>query len=67
MTPGDRYRRMAAEFRARARSEGTHRLSTQWDHLADCYLRLSEQADQNSLTDVAAEFGPKPSLDDDQI
>ena len=67
MTSGDRYRRMAAEFRARAKNEDTHQRATEWHYLADCYLRLSEQADQNSLTDVAAEFGPRPSLDDDKI
>jgi hypothetical protein len=67
MTPGDRYRRIAAEFRARAKNEDAYHLTAQWDHLANCYLRLSEQADQNRLTDVAAEFGPKPSLDDDKI
>ena len=66
MTPGEQYRRLAAEFRARAKHAPAAHLTAQWDHLAQCYLRLAEQADQNSQTDICIEVGPKPALDGDQ-
>ncbi len=53
------YRAIALKFAAKARAEGSFESSSQWEHLARCYLRLAEQADQNSLTDIAVEFGPK--------
>ena len=31
-------------------------LRTQWAKLAQCYVRLAGQADQNSLTDIVYEF-----------
>lgn len=31
-------------------------LRTQWAKLAQCYVRLAEQADQNSRTDIVYEF-----------
>jgi len=31
-------------------------LRAQWANLAQCYVRLAEQADQNSRTDIAYEF-----------
>jgi len=65
MTPGDQYRRIAAEFRAKAKDEAEPDQAAQWIHLAKCYARLAEQADHNSLTDIAVEFVPKPSFEDD--
>jgi hypothetical protein len=31
-------------------------LRAQWAHLAQCYVRLAEQADQNSRADIVYEF-----------
>jgi hypothetical protein len=31
-------------------------LRTQWAKLAQCYVRLAEQADQNSRADIVYEF-----------
>jgi hypothetical protein len=61
----DQYRTIALELSARAQGERTFELASQWEHLAKCYLRLAAQADQNGLTDIAIEIGPKPKLDDD--
>jgi hypothetical protein len=30
-------------------------LRTEWEHLAQCYVRLAVQADENSRTDVTYE------------
>ena len=43
------------------------RLSAEWDHLARCYVRLAEQADQNSFADIWFESGSKPSLDGEAL
>lgn len=59
MTTADSYRRMAAQLRSRAAHQKNPRLAEQLDHLAKCYLRLAEQADQNSYQDLWVEFGPK--------
>ena len=58
MTPADSYRARASELRARAIKEANPTLAAQWDHLARCYIRLAEQADQNSLLDLWLEFSP---------
>ena len=65
MTPADQYRAIATELIARAGAESDPVSASQWEHLAKCYLRLAEQADQNSLTDIAIEVGPKLRLDDE--
>jgi hypothetical protein len=62
MTPAEQYRVRAAELIAKARAETNCLGAAQWEHLAKCYVRLAEQADQNSLTDLAIEVGPKPKL-----
>ena len=49
MSPADRYRSLAAELHGRARNEASPKLSSEWDHLADCYDRLVEQAEQNDI------------------
>jgi hypothetical protein len=59
MTTADSYRRMAAQLRSRAANQKNPKLAEQLDHLARCYLRLAEQADQNSRQDLWAEFGSK--------
>jgi hypothetical protein len=64
MSPSDQYRKIAAELRAKAAREPNRRLSAEWDHLARCYVRLAEQADQNSFADIWFESGSKSSLDE---
>jgi hypothetical protein len=58
MTPADRYRALAAHLRSRAMQEHSPALRAQWAHLAQCYVRLAGQADQNSRTDIVYEFDP---------
>jgi hypothetical protein len=36
--------------------EQTPQLRAQWANLAQCYVRLAEQADQNSRADIVYEF-----------
>jgi hypothetical protein len=55
MTPADRYRTLAARFMAQAKSEQNLKLRSEWQYLAVCYLRIAEQADRNSRTDVVYE------------
>ena len=61
MTPAERYRVMALEFRAKASGENDGSLRTEWENLALAYFRLSEQAEKNALTDIVYETMPKPS------
>jgi hypothetical protein len=55
MTPGAQYRKLAAQLRAKARTEGSSSLKAEWEHLARCYVRLVDQAERNSRTDVTYE------------
>jgi hypothetical protein len=63
MRAGDSYRRMAAELRAKAKAQSTATLALEMEHLALCYLRLAQQADDNSQQDVWFEVGSKTRLD----
>jgi hypothetical protein len=56
MSPADRYRALAAHLRTRATRETSPGLRAQWANLARCYVRLAEQADQNSRADIVYEF-----------
>jgi hypothetical protein len=56
MSPADRYRALAAHLRTRAVQEQSPMLRAQWANLAQCYVRLAEQADQNSRADIVYEF-----------
>jgi hypothetical protein len=56
MSPADRYRALAAHLRSRVMQEQTPQLRAQWANLAQCYVRLAEQADQNSRADIVYEF-----------
>jgi hypothetical protein len=56
MSPADRYRALAAHLRSRANREQSPMLRAQWENLAQCYVRLAEQADQNSRADLVYEF-----------
>ena len=56
MSPADRYRALAAHLRTRATQEASPLLRSQWAKLSQCYVRLAEQADENSRTDIVYEF-----------
>ena len=56
MSPADRYRALAAHLRTRAAQETSPVLRVQWANLAQCYVRLAEQADLNSRADIVCEF-----------
>ena len=51
MTPAQRYRERAAEFRAKPANEKDDHLKMEWEALEHSYLRLAEQADRNDRTD----------------
>ena len=55
MSPADRYRALAAHLRTRAAQEQSAMLRAQWAKLAQCYVRLAGQADQNSHADIVYE------------
>ncbi|HMA56735.1 MAG TPA: hypothetical protein VKP52_08475 [Pseudolabrys sp.] len=57
MSPADRYRALAAQLRARAARELSPVMRAQWANLSQCYVRLAEQADHNSRTDIVYESG----------
>jgi hypothetical protein len=63
MGTADYYRKVASELLAQAVKAPTDADASPIDALAQCYLRLAEQADQNSRADIWAEFGPKTRLD----
>lgn len=65
MTDADAYRKLAAELKVKAEQEPSARLASEWDHLANCYLRLALQAKRNSFHDLSVEIGPRPSLGGD--
>jgi hypothetical protein len=64
MSPAQQYRKLAAELRAKARQENDRAVKAEWDHLAQCYLRLAEQAEKN--TNVTYEPILRPSRGDDR-
>ena len=55
MIASEQYRVLAARFRAHSRLSDNPRLSAEWDHLARCYVRLAQQAEQNQLLDISYE------------
>jgi len=67
MSPSQQYRRLAAELRAKARRESYPAARAEWNHLAQCYLRLAEQADRNLRTDVTYEPILRPRWGDDDM
>jgi hypothetical protein len=60
MTTADQYRALAAQMRSHASHETNPILRAEWDNLARCYLRLAEQADRNSRTDIVYEAPMRP-------
>jgi hypothetical protein len=55
MNPADEYRAKAAHLRALARLEAKTSLGREYDRLGRAYVRLAEQAERNSHTDVVYE------------
>jgi hypothetical protein len=53
MVSGDHYRTLAADCDARASSERIPLFKAEWEQLARGYRRLAEQADRNTLYDLA--------------
>lgn len=58
MIRGDTYRTKAAELHARAKREANPSVRAELESLAVGYLRLAEQAERNSLTDISYETPP---------
>src|SRR6266576_5874 len=61
MSGADHYRIRAAKFHSKAQNETDPELRARFENLARAYLRLAEQADRNSQTDVVSE-PPVPTL-----
>jgi hypothetical protein len=59
------YRALAAHFRAKARADGDLSQAVEWEHLAQSYLRLAEQAERNAELDLSIEIGPPLRLGDE--
>jgi hypothetical protein len=55
MTPAEQYRALAAQLHSRARDAESTRVRAEWENLAQCYIRLAEQADRNDRLDVTYE------------
>ena len=55
MTPSAYYKKLAAEFRTKAQQQASPAVRAEWNHLAQCYVRLVEQADKNQRTDIVYE------------
>ena len=53
MTPGKQYRALASGMKNRALSEPSEELKSEWNNLAECYLRLAEQADKSGRADLS--------------
>jgi hypothetical protein len=60
MAAGDRYRIRAAELNAAARCERNPTTRKEYENLALAYLRLADQAERNSTTDVVYETPQRP-------
>ena len=61
MTPADEYRIKAGDLAAFARAELDPFQRAEYERLSAFYLRLAEQAERNSLTDVVYETPPTPA------
>ena len=64
MTSADQYRALASRLRARARAADTPCHTSEWEHLARCYLRLARQAEQNEKLDLVYETPPRGPADE---
>jgi hypothetical protein len=55
MTPADQYRIRAGDLAAFARAERDPFQKAEFERLSQAYLRLADQADRNSRTDLVYE------------
>ena len=55
MPTGDQYRIRAAEMSEAARRERNSNVRKEYENLALAYLRLADQAERNSATDIVYE------------
>ena len=60
MTPAEQYRVKASEMAALARAETHPFQKAEYERLSLSYLRLADQAERNSQTDVVYETPPPP-------
>ena len=58
MARGDQYRAKAAQLLTRAKSEASDHIRRNLLGLSQAYLRLADQADQNSRLDLSYETPP---------
>ncbi len=58
MATGDQYHLKAAELHARAMRERKPAVQAELESLAVAYVRLAEQAERNSVMDIAYEPPP---------
>jgi hypothetical protein len=58
MTPADQYRVRAGDLAALARAEVSPIQKAEYERLSLAYLRLADQAERNSLTDLVYETPP---------
>jgi hypothetical protein len=61
MTPAEQYRVKASEMAALARAETHPFQKAEYERLSLSYLRLADQAERNSHTDVVYETPPAPA------
>jgi hypothetical protein len=64
MSASDQYRKLAAELRTKGRAEASPTVKAELIHLAQCYVRLAEQADRNQHADVTYEPALRSRRDD---
>ena len=63
MTRRQEYLLRAAELSAKAQAENDHARKFEFQNLARAFLRLAEQAERNSYTDIVYETPPKKDGD----
>jgi hypothetical protein len=62
MNPADEYRVKAGDLISLARAETDPFQKAEYERLAAGYLRLAEQAERNSRTDLVYETPPQPPV-----
>jgi hypothetical protein len=65
MPPGDAYRAKAAELFGKSATEANAEARAELETLALSYLRLADQADRNSTTDIVY-VTPGPAIPPEQ-
>jgi len=58
----EKYRKLAAELRVKARKEQRPQIRAELNHLAHSYVRLAEQAERNARCDVTYKPGSEFNL-----